>query len=73
MNNDRAGAWPWSMNFLCREGDDCVLWQWTRTPGYSLDGAWYWDLENPESEWMSPLFWEVLLPAMLVTLKRQRC
>ena len=24
----------------------------------SLDGIWYWDLENPESEWMSPKFWE---------------
>lgn len=26
----------------------------------SLDGIWYWDLENPESEWMSPRFWELL-------------
>lgn len=26
----------------------------------SLDGLWYWDLENPEQEWMSPRFWEVL-------------
>lgn len=26
----------------------------------SLDGIWYWDLENPESEWMSPKFWETL-------------
>jgi len=25
----------------------------------SLDGIWYWDLENPEDEWMSPRFWEV--------------
>lgn len=24
----------------------------------SLDGVWYWDLENPEQEWMSPRFWE---------------
>jgi diguanylate cyclase (GGDEF)-like protein/PAS domain S-box-containing protein len=23
----------------------------------SLDGIWYWDLENVESEWMSPRFW----------------
>ncbi|BFM08542.1 sensor histidine kinase [Halioxenophilus aromaticivorans] len=23
----------------------------------SLDGLWYWDLENPEHEWMSPRFW----------------
>ncbi|MAZ40500.1 diguanylate cyclase [bacterium] len=24
----------------------------------SLDGIWYWDLEKPEHEWMSPRFWE---------------
>lgn len=26
----------------------------------SLDGMWYWDIESPENEWMSPRFWEVL-------------
>ena len=26
----------------------------------SLDGIWYWDLEKPEEEWMSPKFWSVL-------------
>ena len=26
--------------------------------GGSLDGIWYWDLVNPEHEWMSPRFWE---------------
>lgn len=26
----------------------------------SLDGIWYWDVENPESEWMSPRFWTLL-------------
>jgi PAS domain S-box-containing protein len=26
----------------------------------SLDGLWYWDLENPENEWMNPKFWIVL-------------
>jgi PAS domain S-box-containing protein len=25
----------------------------------SLDGVWYWDLQRPEHEWMSPRFWEV--------------
>ena len=25
----------------------------------SLDGIWYWDLENPEHEWMSPEFWRL--------------
>ncbi len=24
----------------------------------SLDGVWYWDLQNPEHEWMSERFWE---------------
>lgn len=26
----------------------------------SLDGIWYWDLEHPENEWMSPKFWRTL-------------
>lgn len=26
----------------------------------SMDGLWYWDLENIENEWMSPKFWETL-------------
>lgn len=26
----------------------------------SLDGVWYWDLENPNEEWMSDRLWEVL-------------
>ncbi|HAK44827.1 MAG TPA: hypothetical protein DCO79_02750, partial [Spirochaeta sp.] len=26
----------------------------------SLDGIWYWDLEDQENEWMSPRFWELL-------------
>ena len=26
----------------------------------SLDGIWYWDLENPENEWMSERFWTTL-------------
>lgn len=26
----------------------------------SLDGIWYWDLENPQMEWMSPKFWKTL-------------
>ncbi len=25
-----------------------------------LDGIWYWDLENPAHEWMSPRFWLTL-------------
>lgn len=26
----------------------------------SLDGVWYWDLEQPENEWLSEKFWRVL-------------
>ncbi|WP_185843627.1 hybrid sensor histidine kinase/response regulator [Pseudoalteromonas luteoviolacea] len=26
----------------------------------SLDGFWYWDLENPAQEWMSPKLWQTL-------------
>ena len=26
----------------------------------SLDGLWYWDLENPENEWLNARFWELL-------------
>ena len=26
----------------------------------SLDGLWYWDLENPKNEWMNEKFWTVL-------------
>jgi PAS domain S-box-containing protein len=28
--------------------------------GTSLDGLWFWDLENPENKWMNPRFWEFL-------------
>ena len=26
----------------------------------SLDGLWYWDLQNPEEEWMNDQFWTTL-------------
>ena len=26
----------------------------------SLDGLWYWDLQDPEQEWMSATFWQTL-------------
>ncbi|QIR14973.1 GGDEF domain-containing protein [Shewanella aestuarii] len=26
----------------------------------SLEGVWYWNLEKPEDEWMSPEFWKIL-------------
>ncbi|MDA3882479.1 MAG: PAS domain S-box protein [Bacteroidales bacterium] len=26
----------------------------------ALDGLWYWDLDNPENEWMNAKFWMVL-------------
>ena len=35
---------------------DIRIWDFIRQS--SLDGVWYWDLENPEHEWMSPEFWQ---------------
>ena len=36
---------------------DPTIWQFLREG--SLDGVWYWDLENPEHEYMSPEFWRL--------------
>ncbi len=33
------------------------VWQFLREG--SLDGIWYWDLENPSHEWMSPELWRL--------------
>jgi PAS domain S-box-containing protein len=33
------------------------IWRFIREA--SLDGVWYWDLENPDQEYMSPEFWRV--------------
>lgn len=38
-----------------RAGDD--VFEWLKEG--SLDGVWFWDLENPENEWMSPRLKEV--------------
>lgn len=34
---------------------DPAIWRFIREG--SLDGVWYWDLENPDNEYMSPEFW----------------
>ncbi|MEL7460065.1 MAG: PAS domain-containing protein [Pseudomonadota bacterium] len=34
---------------------DISIWSFLREG--SLDGVWYWDLENPDHEYMSPEFW----------------
>ncbi|MEM6708381.1 MAG: PAS domain-containing protein [Pseudomonadota bacterium] len=36
---------------------DSSVWKFLRES--SLDGVWYWDLENPEHEYMSPEFWRL--------------
>ncbi|GFE51921.1 hypothetical protein So717_36740 [Roseobacter cerasinus] len=36
---------------------DPEIWRFIRET--SLDGVWYWDLENPAQEYMSPEFWRV--------------
>ena len=38
--------------------EDCSIFEFIQSG--SLDGIWYWDLENIENEWMSPKFWETL-------------
>ncbi|MFT5679837.1 MAG: signal transduction histidine kinase [Myxococcota bacterium] len=37
-----------------RQDDALVAFLQSNSP----DGLWFWDLENPEHEWMSPRFWE---------------
>lgn len=32
---------------------------WSFVQHGSLDGVWYWDLEQPTNEWMSPEFWRL--------------
>lgn len=36
---------------------DPSIWQFLQEG--SLDGVWYWDIENPEQEWMSPEMWRL--------------
>ncbi len=50
------------MNYLEQElldllKSDEAIWAFLRSG--SLDGVWYWDLETPENEYMSPEFWEL--------------
>ncbi|WP_319531925.1 PAS domain-containing protein [uncultured Cohaesibacter sp.] len=47
-------------HYLQRELEERIesdpgIWDFIRSA--SLDGVWYWDLENIEQEWMSPEFW----------------
>jgi diguanylate cyclase (GGDEF)-like protein/PAS domain S-box-containing protein len=37
---------------------DSRIFDFLQTGGF--DGMWYWDLENPENEWMNEQFWETL-------------
>lgn len=51
------------MNYLQKELYDLVqsnpaIFDFLQTG--SLDGIWYWDLENQEQEWISDRFWELL-------------
>ena len=50
------------MNYLEKELQDLLtsdprIWHFIREN--SLDGVWFWDLENPEHEYMSPEFWSL--------------
>lgn len=37
--------------------DNPAMWTFLQTG--SLDGVWYWNLEKPDDEWMSPEFWRL--------------
>lgn len=37
---------------------DAAMWEFLQRG--SLDGVWYWDLEAPDNEWMSPEMWALL-------------
>lgn len=37
--------------------NDANIWKFVQHG--SLDGVWYWDLENPDAEWMSPEMWRL--------------
>lgn len=50
------------MNYLEAELEERIrsdhkIWHFIRAG--SLDGIWYWDLEDPEQEYMSPEFWRL--------------
>ncbi|MEO1139151.1 MAG: response regulator [Pseudomonadota bacterium] len=49
-------------NYLEKELEELIqsdprIWRFVRET--SLDGVWYWDLEDPEHEYMSPEFWKL--------------
>lgn len=51
------------MNYLKKElyelmKEDFSVFDFIQT--MALDGLWYWDLEQPENEWMNPKFWITL-------------
>ena len=35
-----------------------LLWEFIQK--HSLDGLWFWDLENPDNLWLSPEYWQLL-------------
>ena len=39
-------------------GENNLLFNFIKNTAF--DGVWYWDLEKPENEWMSPSFWTTL-------------
>lgn len=49
-------------NYLKAEPTDLIQSDestWNFIQQGSLDGIWYWDLEDPENEWMSPELWRL--------------
>lgn len=63
MSATTAPAKPGAEHYLQRElyervRQDATVFEFLQSG--CLDGVWYWDLEQPENEWMSPRFWESL-------------
>lgn len=51
------------MHYLERELHELLRKDWSVLDfldAASLDGLWYWNVEKPDEEWLSPKFWRVL-------------
>ncbi|GAA4223815.1 hypothetical protein GGQ68_004533 [Sagittula marina] len=63
MTFDKPAQCEASRHYLEQELNDLLqndLEAWRFIQRGSLDGVWYWNIENPNDEWMSPEFWQTL-------------
>ena len=54
---DKTGMHPLEAELQTLISDDPRMWGFLQHG--SLDGIWYWNLEAPDEEWMSPEFWRL--------------